>query len=31
MNKWENWNFRNWKLNLEIKILKNYFKMKILK
>ena len=26
MNKCENWNFGNWKLNLEIRILKNYLK-----
>ena len=24
----ENWNFGNWELNLEIRILKNYLKMK---
>ena len=27
MNKYENWNFGNWKLNLEIRILKNYLKI----
>ena len=27
MNKCEKWNFGNWKLNLEIGILKNYLKM----
>ena len=27
MNKCENWNFGNWKLNLEIKFLKNYLKI----
>ena len=31
INKCENWNFRNWESNLEIGILKNYLKMKILK
>ena len=28
MNKYENWNFENWELNLKIGILKNYLKMK---
>ena len=27
----ENWNFGNWELNLEIRILKNYLKMKLKK
>ena len=27
INKCENWNYRNWKLNSEIRILKNYLKM----
>ena len=30
-NKYENWNFENWELNLEIGILKNYLKMDFLK
>ena len=29
MNKCEKWNFGNWKLNLEIGILKNYLKMRV--
>ena len=31
INKCENWNFGNWKLNLEIGILKNYLKIEFKK
>ena len=31
INKCENWNFGNWKLNSEIGILKNYLKIEVLK
>ena len=29
INKCENWNFGNWKLNLKIGILRNYLKMEL--
>ena len=31
MDKCENWNFGNWKLNSEIRILQNYLKIEVLK
>ena len=31
INKFENWNFGNWKLNLEIEILKIHLKIEFLK